>query len=187
MTRLQTIKTLLLSTALIFCGQAQADLILNAGDADYSGAGFTPFNLDADWLESLVGTDPELFLLYKDESGEGGEEEGSWALEYTTTYGGGEDLTDLWIEYDGGYLNTGALWLVVKDGQSNDPAWYVFDISSWDGLMDIHVEGLFAGGGSISNVQIFGPESSVPEPGTLLLLGMGLLGIGARSRMKAIA
>jgi hypothetical protein len=186
MTRLQTIKTLLLSTALIFCGQAQADLMLTADDAVYSGPGFVPFKLDGEWLADLVGSGEELFVLYKDES-DGGEE-GSWQEDYSTSYDGEEDLTDLWVEFDGNSdRNGGAQWLVVKDGRNHDPAWYVFDISGWDGLMDIHIEGLYEGGGSISNHQIFGPESSVPEPGTLLLFGLGLLGISARSRMKAKA
>lgn len=187
MTRFRTIKIMFLSTVLLFAGLAQADLILGEGDAAFSGPGFTPFVLDSDWLESYVGNDPELFLLYKDESGDGGEEEGSWANDYNTTYSGGEDLTDLWIENDGSDSMSGALWLVVKDGRRHDPAWYIFDISGWDGVMDIHAEGLYSNGGSISNVQIFGPESSIPEPGTLLLLGIGLLGIAARRRMKALA
>ncbi len=117
----------------------------------------------------------------------GGEEEGPWADDYSTTYSGGEDLTGLWIENDGNGSMSGALWLVVKDGRAHDPAWYIFDISGWGGVMGIHIDGLYAFGGSISNVQIFGPESSVPEPGTLLLFGIGLLGIGACRRMKAAA
>lgn len=185
MTR-NTMLGLVAAALAFFATQAQADLLLTEGDADFSGPGFTPFKTDADWLEGVVGSEEDLFLLYKDEPD--GEEEGSWSHSYSTSYGtdGDGDLTSLWIKNDGDYTFSGALWLVVKDGRKHDPAWYVFDISSWDGSEDIHVDGLFPLGGSISNVQIFGPESAIPEPGTLALFGAALIGIGLARRRVAV-
>jgi hypothetical protein len=180
MKKIKRLMGIIIAGAVIVSAQAQADLVLDDSDADYSGPGFQPFKLDADWLEGLVGAEEDLFLLYKDEVG--GNEEGSWKDDYSVSYCC--DYTGLWLTNDGDDSMSGALWLVVKDGAKHDPAWYVFDISGWDGEMDIHISGLFPNGGAISNVQIFGPESSVPEPGTLAVFGAALIGIGLARRWR---
>lgn len=38
---------------------------------------------------------------------------------------------------------------------------------------------------SVSHVSFFGNGASVPEPGTMLLLGLGLLGLGLTTRRKS--
>lgn len=76
---------------------------------------------------------------------------------------------------------TKPIYLVIKDGAAHVPVWYVFDLSNWNGLDDITVNGLYPNGGNISHSQIFG-TAAVPEPTTLLLLGLGLIGIAGIGR-----
>jgi PEP-CTERM motif len=61
----------------------------------------------------------------------------------------------------------------------------VFDISSWNGTESIDLQGFWPNRGAISNVAIWGAETtSVPEPASLALLGLGLIGMGAMRRKR---
>ena len=67
---------------------------------------------------------------------------------------------------------------------------YVFDLDGlgWDGMADLEVRGFWEGegvSGSISHISMHGTSTSVPEPGTMFLLGTGLVGLaGLRRRFK---
>jgi hypothetical protein len=65
----------------------------------------------------------------------------------------------------------------------------IFSVTSTNGISRFVLDSSGYGGGQVSgntSVDNFSVTTSVPEPGTLALLGIGLLGMGAaRRRMKA--
>ena len=119
----------------------------------------------------------------------GGGEEGSYASSYTTNWvlDSESEPTGATIHYDtGAYITGSVLYFEVKDGEGHVPSAYYYDLTAlgWDGQSDIVLTGFWNGvPGAISNVRIVG--TAVPEPGTLLLLGAGLLGV-ATVRRKLI-
>ncbi|HPV30943.1 MAG TPA: PEP-CTERM sorting domain-containing protein [Deltaproteobacteria bacterium] len=73
-------------------------------------------------------------------------------------------------------------WVVIKTGKGNDDlngGWFAYARENNEALS----VGDFRYG--ISHVSFFGNSTPVPEPGTMLLLGIGLLGIGIASRRKS--
>ena len=115
---------------------------------------------------------------------------GSFAGTYDTVFSNTSlDPQDATISYTGGdQIVCGVCYLVIKDGNRN-PSYYFIDLAllGWDGVEAIELVGFWPGDGAISHVAIWGSsDRSVPEPGTLGLLGIGLagMGIGLRRRRK---
>jgi hypothetical protein len=128
--------------------------------------------------------------LYKQEAG--GLESGPLVSSYDTSFtSGNEDAT---IAYIGGsYVDPSKpAYLLVKDG-NHIPIWYIYDLhkldldgdgtyeTSWNGIDQINILGLWDGNGSISHVSLYG-SVAVPEPGILILLGIAMSAVGIVSR-----
>lgn len=165
--------------------QAQA-LLLTPGDAD--GSGYGPSNCEPECVETVFGTD-DLQLLYKADVGESVLESGPFSPYYQTGFSSssGDGVTGATITNVGdAWITCGECYLAVKDGNHN-PGYYFFDLSGWDGQEVISLSGFWVGNGAISHVSIWGDQNiSVPEPGTLSLLGAGLLLAGLRNRRKLL-
>jgi hypothetical protein len=104
-------------------------------------------------ISGWLGTATE---TYKDD--EGGSESGSAKGWYSTTYN--QDLSGAEIVWDAAinaYI-TEPSYLLVKGGKQ-EPAWYLFDISSWDGMATISLSGFWPGKGSISHIAIYNGQA----------------------------
>ena len=157
-------------------------LLLTPLTATWQGS--IPNNPDAEAVETITGTSAELTLAYKDNVG--GSEEGTFTGSYSTEYFNTPlDPKDAKITYTGGPAISGnPIYLLVKDGNST-PIWYIFNISTWNGIETIDLQDFWPGGGAISHVSIFNSDggTSVPDAGsTLGLMGVALAGLGLLRR-----
>jgi len=140
-------------------------------------------NLSAEQISAIVGV--TVGEVYKQNVG--GSEEGSFAGSYTTTFSNTPtDPSDALIDYISGPSITGSsIFLYVKDGNHN-PAFYIFNITGWNGTDDIVLSGFWPNQGAISHVTILtGGGTRVPDAGgTLALLGIAIGSLGlVRSRL----
>lgn len=186
----RSIVTSLVAAVLLSFGvQAQALSITPADPTPYSFGNQTGQNqIDAAIFSLLNGATE----LYK--SNVGGAEEGLLADSYDTEYfNTPTDPADALITYAGAPnpIIGDPKYLLVKDG-NQEPAWYLFNLTSptWDGMADLELTGFWPNQGAISHVSLYGgsaPPPPVPEPGTILLLGAGLVGLALYSRKRAKA
>ena len=119
-----------------------------------------------------------------------GSDSGEYADQYDTTFNpfAEGDPTNAYITFTGGDAIVGATHLLVKDGAAT-PAWYLFDITGlWHGEATISLLNFWADTqGAISHVTLYGPNGTkVPEPGMVILLGIGLIGLALFSRKRLL-
>jgi hypothetical protein len=167
---------------LVFGAQAHALLIITpATGPHYEGNQTSQAEIDA-WIAANIG---DLDVLYKQDVGGG--ESGPLAGSYKTEFfNSPTDPEDALITYEGGPIAGDPTWLLVKDG-NQEPAWYMFELIDelgWNGTEDIELLGFWPDQGAISHVSLYGSETSVPEPATMLLLGTGLIGLAFISRRR---
>lgn len=188
------LKTAVITTAFMMASTASHALLLQPGNADYDGNAATgpygPSNCEADCINDLFGTSfvGNEGLLYKAEY-DGGIEEGSFTGSYNMSWtlddGEPSGGTLSWV-MDTDFIVCGECYVAVKDGQI-DPRYYFYDISAlWDGQEDLVFSNFWIGSGAISHISIWGGSAvEVPEPGTLGLLGLGLMGLAYSRKRKA--
>lgn len=193
---LLVVLALLMMFSLLSSANAITITITTSTNVQWSGT--YPKNPDADDVSSIVQSTVE--LLYKQDLGVTGTE-GSYSGSYNTTFASTPtDPEDAEITYVNGQpVISGAAYLLVKDGASEDPIWYLYDLSklylnldgdpstplqlyAWNGTDTIDLDGFWVGNGAISHVSIYGTHCSVPEPFTMLLLGLGLVGLAGVGR-----
>lgn len=139
---------------------------------------------------------PGLDLLYKAERSPSNEE-GAFAGSYVTAFANTSPAgSAAVISYVGPTaINLNPAYALIKDGNTS-PAWYLFDISGWNGTDDIEFSGFFKirqGSKDISHVSIYGVQvtlasipTTVPDgAATLALLGLGLVGMAGFRRIFA--
>jgi hypothetical protein len=129
--------------------------------------------------------------VYKQNVGDASDS-GGFAGSYTTTFSNtATDPEDALIDYiSGPSIDSDCIFLLVKDGNQT-PAWYLFDISTWNGTDDIVLDGFWPQQGAISHVAIYACDGDeeipgLPEPASLAIwgLGLGLAGVIGRRRMR---
>lgn len=169
-------------------GTAHAVIVLSPSTAGViAGYGYGPSNCEnqtPNCVETVFSTSG-LSLLYKDNV-DGGEE-GTYASSYTTLfYSTTSDPSNAYLFYDGGsQISCSPCYLAIKDGNSS-PGYYFYDLSGWDGTESISLLDFWPQRGAISHISIWGGSTtSVPEPGTLSLLGLGLLATGLTRRRRS--
>ena len=181
--------TLLFATMLAISYHASAAVVsINYSPAGADHQGNSPNNPNALDISNIVGV-AGLTLLFKSDV-DGGAEEGTEAVWYDAFFANnGKDAT-IKPAYSnhhpsGTTIECPECFLLVKDG-NNDPIWYIFDISDWNGWDELEMTDFWVGNGSISHVAIYGGVPEVPIPAAAWLFGSGLLGlVGVARRKKA--
>ncbi|MBC8442308.1 MAG: PEP-CTERM sorting domain-containing protein [Deltaproteobacteria bacterium] len=180
---------ILLLTLVTFVTQASALLIIDPDTTSIFDKGpklsINPDN-STKQIISYIETTYSINEIYKAElEGESGVLNGSYDTNINWSIGSGGT-----IAWNSGTPTATDAYLLVKDGK-NDPFWYLFNLSDtgglgWDGMDTIQLQDFWPGNGAISHVSLLngGTSAPVPEPATMLLFGLGLLGIAGVSRRK---
>jgi hypothetical protein len=147
-----------------------------------------PSNCEPGCVDTIFGTSG-LSLLYKsNEDGDlVGSDSGTYAGSYSTWfYNDIGDPGDALLFYTGGaQIGCPSCYLAIKDGNQT-PAYYFYNLSAWNGSETLSLQDFWPGKGAISHISIWGRSTptSVPEPSTMALLGLGLLAVAFTQRRR---
>jgi hypothetical protein len=145
-----------------FYSGTQESLMLMDGNAFDSGTGIiTPLTIpqlsgnetSQTNIDAIIGTvigSP--IVLYKAEVGNN--DTGPLAGSYVTIFSNTpSDPSEAIIYYSGGVIVNHPVYLMVRDG-SQQPAWYFFDISGWNGIRSLYLSDFWPQAGSITHVAL---------------------------------
>jgi PEP-CTERM motif-containing protein len=167
----------------VWAFQAQALLLTPSTSGVIAGNAYGPTNCEPECV-SAVFHDEDITLLYKMDRTDA-TESGLFAAFYETQFlnsptdPSGAEITNSLVAW----ITCGDCYLAIKDG-NHSPGYYFYDLSGWNGKDTITLADFWPQQGAISHVAIWGDKQSVPEPGTLSLLGAGLLLAAFGSRRK---
>jgi hypothetical protein len=165
---------------LAMAGAANATLIVRPTTDHVTSSNAS--SCDKACVESVFGAIGTT-LLYQgtDRQSDGGTYANSYWSDFSDS---NSSPTNAIIEYTGGSdIDCGYCYLVVR--RDNNAGYYFYDLGKWgdwDGREDLE----WRGSTLIDRIQIYGGGSKVkvPEPATLSLFGLSLLGIGLMRRRK---
>lgn len=198
--KLTKVLGLVAAVAFLAAAPAQAATITLA-PGDMIPANLGPSNCEPDCIYDTFGLDDtviDLELLYKQNVG--GSEAGSFADFYSTEFfNSPTDPQDGTLTWGGpSAISCPACFLAVKDGNQN-PSYYFYDLSGWNGTDTIELVGFWPQQGAISHFSIWGYDGgdgdggdgggdgdggNVPEPGILALFGAGLTVLAGRLKRR---
>ena len=149
------------------------------------GSTYGPSNCEPGCVETVFGV-TNLNLLYKRDVGAA--DVGLFASSYTTTFlntpGDPSGATISHVPSTSAIV-CGGCYLAIKDGD-HSPGYYFYNLSAWNGTETITLSNFWPQQGAISHISIWGKSgTSVPEPATLGLLGLGLVATGLARRRKS--
>jgi len=175
---------IIMSLLLLALGaQANATIMIDPATTTIFDSGSqTSTSIIVDYITSTYGVTE----AYK-KNVDGGGESGTFADSYDVAFSNSlTDPEDALLSYTGGStISCPTCYLLVKDG-NQDPAWYLFNISGWDGMESIDMQNFWPTQGAISHVSIFNSSSSVPSPGSLAIMAIGLMTTLVVGRAKKI-
>ena len=174
---------------------SHATIVLTPSSPGMIAANLGPSNCEAGCiytafgLTNAPGPADDLVLYYKADVG--GSDSGMFAASYDTTFANtATDPEDALIQFiSGASIGCPECYLAIKDG-NQDPSYYFYNLSGWDGTEAISLENFWPQQGAISHVSIWGREDGggqqeeIPEPLTLALVGLGLLAAGSVRRRQ---